>query len=191
MLLRQTSWGAGWLAMSVTALCGALLTAVRAPLPLRVLLVSAFAAAMSGVGHAAADELPLLARALDTVHVLSIGVWIGTLLCLGRDATPSTWARFSRAATIVAPLTVLTGVGSAFRRIGAATVNDAIATDYGRLLASKVVLVLVILAIGARHRSEVARKGKPTAVGVRMELLLAAAVLLVTAVLTGSAPPGE
>jgi putative copper export protein len=191
MLLRQTTWGHGWSAMAVCALCGALATALRAALPIRTLLLVAFAVAMSGVGHAAADEIPALARALDTGHVISLGVWIGTLLCIGRDAAPRIWERFSRAAVIAAPLSVFTGVGGAFRRLGAADVSTIMASDYGRLLAGKTVLVLIILAIGARHRSQVAARGAPTATGVRAELLLATVVLLVTAVLTGTAPPGE
>lgn len=195
MLLRQTTWGAGWSAMAASALVGALATAVRAALPIRMLLLVAFAVSMSGVGHAAADEMPVLARALDTVHVISLGVWIGTLLCIGRDAAPSTWDRFSRAAVIAAPLSVFAGVGGAFRRLGAADVSTIVSTimtsDYGRLLAGKTVLVLIILAMGARHRSQVAERGVPTAAGVRAEVILAALVLLVTAVLTGTAPPGE
>jgi len=191
MLLRQTTWGAGWSAIAASSLCGALATAVRAALPIRMMLLIALAASMSGVGHAAADNLPLLARALDTAHVLCIGTWIGTLLCIGRDATPRTWERFSRAAVFVAPLAVLTGVGGAFRRIGAADFGAIVASDYARLLAGKIALVLIILAIGARHRSQVKQRGVPTATSVRVELVLATVVLMVTAVLTGTAPPGD
>ena len=191
MLLRQTTWGAGWSAMAALGLCGALASAVRAPHLVRMLVLIAFAASMSGVGHAAADVMPVLARTLDTGHVISLGVWIGTLFCIGRDAAPRTWERFSRAAVFAAPLSVFTGVGGAFRRMGAADVRTIIASDYGRLLAGKTVLVLIILAIGARHRSRLARRGALTATSVRVELALAGLVVLVTAVLTGTAPPGE
>jgi putative copper export protein len=191
MLLRQTTWGAGWSAMAVSALCGALATGVRATLLMRVLLLMALVASMSGVGHAAADDMPMLARALDTVHVASIGVWIGTLFCMGHNAAPRAWERFSRAAVFAAPLSVVAGAGSALRRVGAADFHTIVASDYGRLLVGKTALVLIILAIGARHRSQIAKRGVATATSVRIELALAALVLLVTAVLTGTAPPGD
>jgi len=192
MLLRQTAWGNGWLMLAGTAMLGTIAVAARAGLMIRLAIVIAFAIAMSGIGHAAADEAaPRLSRALDAVHVLGIGVWLGTLSYLGEDVTSSWWVRFSRMAVVAAPLTVITGVGSALRRFGAATLPQILSSEYGAYLAAKVALVVVILLIGAWHRRVVRLRGAPTKMSVRIELLLALVVLCVTAVLTGTAPPGE
>jgi putative copper export protein len=192
MLIRQTAWGNGWLMLAASAFVGVIAAITRAALVVRAILVSIFALSMGGLGHAAADELaPMLSRALDLLHVLGIGAWIGGLLCLGRTVSAESWAAFSRLATIAAPVTVFTGVGSAFRRVGVATVPDILASDYGRLLGAKLAIVLVILGIGAWHRRAVLRRGTPSSTSVRFELLLACVVLVVTAVLTGTAPPDE
>ncbi len=198
LLVRETTWGHGWALLVATGLAGAATSAVGAPLILRLVIVLALAVAMGGLGHAAADEAVALARALDAAHVLSMGAWIGTLAVVvmfagGLEAQDHSalWTRFSRLATIAAPLTVLSGVGSAFRRVGVATLPQIVASDYGRLLGAKTALVVGILVLGALHRRAVSRGRVPATTSLRVELLCAAAVLVVTAVLTATAPPGE
>jgi len=191
LLTRQTAWGQAWLWLAGVALVGTLGGVLRAPLWLRTAVAFALAVAMGGLGHAAADETaPLLSRALDAVHVVGMAAWIGALLCL-RAVDTAQWSRFSALATIAAPATVLSGVGSAFRRVGEATFPQIVASDYGRLLATKTLVVLIVLGIGYWHRRAVQRQGAPSLTSVRVELLLALLVLLVTSVLTGTAPPGE
>ncbi len=191
LLARQTTWGQGWLLLAGAALVGTFAALLHAPLWLRMLVVVVMASAMGGLGHAAADDAaPLLSRALDATHVLGMAAWIGTLLCLG-EVNAGRWARFSALATIAAPVTVFSGAGSALRRVGDATIPQILASDYGRLLGAKVAVVLIILGIGAWHRRAVQRQGSPSPMSVRIELLLAGLVLIVTAVLTGTAPPGE
>jgi putative copper export protein len=169
MLIRQTTWGHGWLWLSASAFLGVIAAITRAALAVRAILAAIFALSMGGLGHAAADELaPALSRALDLLHVLGIGAWIGGLLCLGRTVHADSWAAFSRVATIAAPVTVFTGVGSAFRRFDVATVPQILASDYGRLLGAKTVLVLLILGIGAWHRRAVLRRGTPSPNSVRL-----------------------
>lgn len=198
LLVRQTAWGQGWSVLAAIALTGALSAAFSAPLAWRALVAVAIAVAMSGLGHAAADESPLVGRTLDAMHVLAMGAWLGTLVGVATGAAhqltndePTVWPRFSRLATIAAPLTVLTGVGSAFRRVWSASLAEILASDYGRLLLLKAVIVLVMLALGAWHRKSVSRSHIPVVWGVRLEVLLAVIVLFATAVLTGSPPPGE
>jgi putative copper resistance protein D len=72
-----------------------------------------------------------------------------------------------------------------------ASISDIVSSDYGRLLLAKTLIVLGILALGARHRRNVIAQAAPSRGSVRTELALAALVLIVTAVLTGTAPPGE
>lgn len=191
MLLRQTAWGQGWLILAGAALMGAVAHLARLPLPLRTVTVAGVAFAMGGLGHAAADESIMIGRSLDAVHVVGMGVWIGTLLCAPASPSVQWWTRFSRTATAAAALVVLTGVGAAFRRMGMASISDIVSSDYGRLLLAKTLIVLAILALGARHRRQVIAQQAPSRGSVRTELVLAALVLIVTAVLTGTAPPGE
>lgn len=191
LLTRQTAWGRAWLWLAGVALLGTVAGALRAPSWVRMTVAVSLAVAMGGLGHAAADETaPVLSRALDAVHVVGMGAWIGTLLCLGA-LDLAQWARFSALATIAAPATVLSGVGSAIRRVGEATFPQIVASDYGRLLAAKTLVVLIVLGIGYWHRRAVKHAGAPSLASVRVELLLAFLVLVVTAVLTGTAPPGE
>ena len=189
-------------------------------------LVLGVAIAMSGLGHSAADDTyPLLSRAADSVHVLSVGAWIGGLLLLAAtrpaSADDAGWQAFSSVATVAAPLTVVTGLLSSWRRLmlppldaGATHAADTelvsttnitgnitgnittiatsiITSDYGRLLLAKVVLVSIMLGLGMMHRRRVLRERAPSGGTLWAELVLALAVLMVTGVLTGTSPPGE
>ena len=164
-----------------------------------LLLVAALsvAAAMGGLGHAAADEQwPLASRVLDTVHVAGAGAWIGGLLLMmlasGGDvqSAKAEWRAFSRTATVGAPVMMLAGVGSAWRRVGASGPADILATDYGRLLVAKMALALVVLAMGATQRRRLSMGNAPATRVVFWEVLIATGVLAVTAWMTGMEPPG-
>lgn len=191
LVLGRTTWGQGWSVLLLTAVMGVTLSTTRAATWARVAAAFVLAAAMSGLGHAAADDTVWLARAIDALHVASIGAWLGALVCLSPELSQQAWSRFSRVATVVAPIAVATGVGSAWRRLPDWSVLIWPASPYVWLLAVKVALVLVVLALGAAHRRHVHTKGAPTRGSVRVELLLGFAVLIVTAVLTGTSPPGE
>jgi putative copper resistance protein D len=91
----------------------------------------------------------------------------------------------------MAPVTVLTGVGSGARMLLGTAPAAVLASDYGFLLLIKTVLVLGVLAIGARQRSRIARGVAPGNRIMWVEIGVATFVLWVTAVLTGAEPPGE
>ena len=201
-LLGETGWGHGW--SQLTAAC--VLASVALVLPsgrrasLALVAVSlGVAAALGGLGHAAADEQwPLGARLLDALHVAAMGAWIGGLLSTllitrvtGFALRDAAWRTFSRTATIMAPVTVITGLGSGARLLLAVPPAEVLASGYGRLLLLKTVLVLAVLAIGAAQRRRIARGAVPVSRSVWVETAMATVVLLVTAVLTGTEPPGE
>lgn len=201
-VLRNTAWGHGWTQLAIASL----LTSVALLLPTGrtsslalVMTALGVAAAMGGIGHAAADEQwPIGARLLDAIHVAAMGAWIGGLVTTlvitrvtGFVLREAAWRTFSRTATIMAPVTVLTGVGSGWRLLGGAAPAAIVASDYGRLLIVKSVLVVAVLAIGARQRSRIARGAAPVNRTMWVEIGVATAVLLVTSVLTGTEPPGE
>lgn len=207
MLVRETGWGRGFAWLTVSAVA----TAVALCLPLSraaawglLMLASALAVAMGGLGHAAADtRWPVGARVLDAVHVWTVGAWMGGLLFtwLATRAGPAhiaqsghvdaRWQRFSALATIMAPLAVMTGMLSGARLVGGQAPRVILGSEYGQMLLVKSLLVAVVLAIGAVQRGRIARGELPARRSVAVELGLAAWVLLVTATLTGTEPPGE
>jgi putative copper export protein len=202
VLLADTAWGHGWSQLTMACLLAsvALVLPVARATSLLLLVASlGLAAALGGLGHAAADEQwPIGARVLDAMHVAAMGAWIGGLLTTLlitrvpafalRDAA---WRTFSRTATIMAPVTVLTGVGSGARLLLGMPPAMIVSSDYGFLLLVKTVLVIVVLVIGARQRSRIARGAAPVNRTMWVEIGVATFVLWVTAVLTGTAPPGE
>lgn len=199
-LLGETAWGRGWTQLtmaSVLASIALLLKTGRTSSLLLIMTALGVAVAMGGLGHAAADaQWPLGARLLDAMHVAATGAWIGGLLSTvlitrvpAFDARDLAWRHFSRTATVMAPVTVLTGVGSGARLLLGTPFDAIVTSEYGRLLLLKTVLVLAVLLIGARQRARIQREQRPASRAVRLELGIAGAVLLLTALLTGSEPP--
>jgi putative copper export protein len=155
------------------------------------------AAAMGGLGHAAADESwPLASRLVDAIHVAGVGAWIGGLVLMvlasvgAGEPTSAAWRAFSRTATVMAPVVLLSGVASAWRLVGASAPADILASDYGRVLLVKVALAMVVLAMGATQRRRLSAGKAPVQRAVVWEVLIAGFVLGATAWMTGMEPPG-
>ena len=223
ILLVDTPWGPHWMQLAAACLMTAVAIGVlgwSAHLPhatydrqrrgvvaagahrLAAVGVVAVAATMSGLGHAAADsEWPRLSRVADSLHAVTAATWIGGLaltawITHGRadDESGAAWGRFSRVATVAAPIVLLSALVSSWRRLGAQDPDalwQAMATPYGRLLAVKGGLVLVMLAIGARQRQRLQAGKQEEPRAIRAELLFALLVFGVTSVLTGTEPPAQ
>jgi len=206
LLLRESAWGRGWIAVAGSAAWSALLLpfaeryAPSGPwwrIALLNLGAVALAVAMGGVGHAAAEvQWPWIARFADAGHVIGMGGWIGGLLVTWvttRDGpharAMATWRAFSRSATVLAPLTLVTGVISSALRLTNATWPAITTSPYAQLLAGKVLIVLIVLAYGARQRQRVHRAQVPPSRAVQQEATFALVALTITAVLTGTEPP--
>ncbi len=151
------------------------------------------------MGHAAAVESARgRAYALALVHASAATVWLGTLLLLARpwwlgvSAVQRAIGRYGRVALVAAPAVVLTGVVTAWPRVGGLDGllgNGLLGTGYGRLLLAKVACVGVVLALGAAHHRRLVRAGgEPTRGTLLAELLGALAVLALTGWLAESAP---
>lgn len=158
------------------------------------------------LGHAAADPDRALASIIvNTLHVAAAGGWIGALLVLtlvartlraredGGPLLAALIVAFHPLALASAGTVFVTGLATAWLRMGA---PEGIANStYSGLFVAKVVLVFVTGAVGAGH-AKVAKKRVATVDRVAVartllgETLLAALVLLVTAVLAGTAPIG-
>jgi len=152
----------------VLALLPVLLTARREPrpgwsVPVMAVLLVGIAASPGLGGHAGVGPANGVAILVDTLHVLAMGTWVGglVLLCVlviradAEDvlAAMPTW---SRVATLAVLGVVLTGVARAWRELGG--LSGVLDTDYGRLLAIKVGLVLVTLLVAAVARDAVHRR---------------------------------
>ena len=178
-----------------------------------VLLGVAALVPLAAAGHAAAVE-PDTARAIavDALHLLGAGIWVGGLLPLafllkrastdaGADARPYAVLavlRFSRAALGVILLLAITGTTLAITHVG--NVAGLVGTRYGRLLLAKLALLVLILVLAAVNRSVLLARlgGDGPAVGrpamrrlagfVLLEAILALAIVAIVAAMSVTPP---
>ncbi|MEX0317139.1 MAG: CopD family protein [Ruegeria sp.] len=154
-------------------------------------------AAFTQSGHVASSDWPGL-RVVLGLHLAGIAFWIGVLPPLFRLAREEAYfeeaARvghlFGQIAAVVVPLLLLAGLVMAWGLLGSLS---ALTSAYGLVLIGKLVLVSVLLGLGAANKLRFVpamRRGERQAArhlvsSVRLEMFIAAAVLLVTAILTG------
>lgn len=211
LLLLGTTWGATWMAAAVATVVaiGSFALAARG----RVMgwisasvAVAALGAFPALTGHANAGALRGFTLVADTLHVWSVGGWIGGLALVltlerrlghhGNGGSPSLLPalvpRFSRVALVCVPVLVGTGVSAAWIHLG--SLAALVGTTYGRLLLVKIALVLVVLALGAlnwrRLTPHLRGDDGPAALrrSATVELVVANVVLTVTAVLVRTPP---
>jgi copper transport protein len=109
-------------------------------------------------GHPSAASPKALYVLLDAVHLVSIVAWMGglTLFASGRrawlESEPVSKAvrTFSRSATVLVPVIVVTGVAQAYELAGG--FDTLTETSWGRTLLVKLSIVSVVVAIGAVSR---------------------------------------
>lgn len=170
---------------------------------------------IAAAGHAAAIE-PGTARAIavDALHVVGAGVWVGGLVPLalllraastteGADARPYAVLaaqRFSRVALATVAILAVTGALLASFHVG--SVAGLVGTRYGRLLLAKLLLLVLALLLALVDRSALLPRlgGDGAAVGrpamrrlsgfVAVEACLALAILGVVGAL-GVTPPAR
>jgi copper transport protein len=203
----DTWWGAAWatqLAGGVVALAGLLLVRrTRAGWRLAALGGGAIAVGASLGGHAAASEhLRALGIATDALHVVGAAGWLGGLLWLvlslpvlsRRDRDVATMVNaFSPAALCFAALVAITGVVSAWLRLG--TLSALWSSSYGQVLLVKLALLAGVGLVGLynwRRMRPALDTGMVAPRFVRSaaaELAFGVAVLIVTAVLVATPMP--
>jgi putative copper export protein len=213
-LLRQTTWGRGWLVGGVGAvvLFVGLIVARRGRIGWYLAAAGALAVAASPAltGHAAADpDQPVLAIVVDALHVLGAGAWLGTLLLVVMAGVPAALRRvpgergpaaasilraFHPLALYCVPLVVASGLVSAWLRLG--SFGALTSSRYGAYLLIKVLIFACVALTGAYNWRRVlptlgdeagARQIRRTA---SLELAIGAVVLAVTAALVVTNPPG-
>jgi copper transport protein len=212
-LLFETRWGTAWLvrvSLVAVALSGWLLLR-RLPRSLRRLPTIAglgAALSLSLASHgAAASEIGLVAGLIDGVHVLATMAWGGGLVAFlvllrhsRSDRTQSgllaaAIPRFTILGVLATLALALTGSYAAWIHVGS---PEGFATDYGRGVASKLLLLAALAAVAAVNTTWVRRRiAHPRDVGrgatwlrrlVRAEVALIALALAASAFITSLAP---
>ncbi len=150
--------------------------------------------------HAAAGALPILGVAVQWLHILAVGAWLGglggLLLAIRRragDATARAARGYAYLATAGIATVGATGLLRAIAEVG--TFDGLVSTDFGRLVIAKTALFGALGTLGAvNHFVNVPAAGRRLG-GLRrvgsVELLVGATVLVLSASLVNLAPPVE
>ena len=207
----ESRWAGGWRPQAGVAVLAVVGAAWWTRWPRGGWWLTALAAAGAWItlpltGHAAGldTSLPHLAQ---VAHGIGVGLWVGALAVVvalafplhrepeGRRRLAGLVRRFSPMALAAVSAISLSGVVIGVFYLG--SVDDLWAIPYGRALLLKGVLFLATGVVGAYNwRQLTPRLGEASGPSrllrsTRLELLLAAAVLLVTAVLVHLAMPRE
>lgn len=131
-------------------------------------LLAVMLAATPGLsGHASTGDWVTVAIGTDTIHVLSMAVWLGGLVALASVLVPGrsveeldhTLPRWSRVALVCIGAVVATGAFQTWRQVG--SLEALRGTESGRMLIVKLVLFAVILVLAAFSREIVLRLFPP------------------------------
>lgn len=216
-LLLGTEWGRIWTLGAAGSILMPVLFLAASPAVWRGavrraswVLATGLALAMCAfpalTGHASGSEnLGALLIPADTLHVLAAGSWIGGLLFVlvaegverrrgGRDGSllAEIVPVFSPVALVAAGVLVATGTVASFVHVE--SVGALVSTAYGRLLLTKVALVLTVMVLGAvnwrRLTPQLLEAGDAAALrrNATRELVIAQLVILVTALLVRTSP---
>ena len=160
------------------------------------------ALAAANMGHARTESHPALGVPSAAVHLLAVSTWVGGLAALVTLGAPA-WsavpredrpglveqvmARFSRLALVAVAVLVATGAVNSL--LDLASVTDLWRTTYGRILSTKIALLVVALAFGAWHLWVMPRRlaGGDPAVAGRAFLRSSTAELVLLAAVVGFA----
>lgn len=212
--IGATHWGHVLLVQAVAAvivLAGFIVARrdVRGGWALAAIAAAALAASPALGGHAGASEhLRPLGITLDTVHVVGASGWLGSLLCVLTIGVPialraeQRWQSvaklidaFSPVALSCAALTAITGLGTAWLRLG--SIGALTGTVYGQVLIVKLAVLSALAVTGAYNWRRVKPSlGTATATSRlrtlgASELAIGCVVIVVTAILVALPTPAS
>ncbi|MGH2406531.1 MAG: copper resistance protein CopC [Candidatus Limnocylindrales bacterium] len=152
------------------------------------------------LSHAAAGPNAPLDVAVQAIHVLAVGLWLGglaglvaTLRGAPSDDTGRAARRYSRLATVGIATVALTGVLRAIPEVG--SVDGLVSTDFGRLVVAKTGLLALLAMLGAVNHFRHVPAAHHALGGLRrvgsLELLVGATAVLLSASLVNLAPPSQ
>lgn len=204
-LLTGAPWAAGWgtsFGPSVAlAMLAAGLALLALGLPRGALAASLAALALLGIayaisGHAGAAAPRALTRGLVFAHLAAVVLWIGALapLALSLRGGTAPLARFSAAIPYPVAVLALSGAGLTAVQLGADPAQWPSA--YGAILAGKLALLGLILALAVQNRrltapvlsGDAPARGRLRR-GIHAELVLAVLLLALTAGWRFTPPP--
>jgi copper transport protein len=151
--------------------------------------VAATAVTIAAAGHGAASGL--IGLGIDALHALIAGLWVGGLIALaalGRSVEPRTLQQFSTLAMVSVLILIVTGTLNSLRHLTA--LAELWQTRYGLTLVIKLAVVAAALAAAAVSRRRLRQHRVPLR-SVRIEAALTVAILVVTALLSTTAPPPQ
>ncbi|MDI3423419.1 CopD family protein [Streptomyces sp. B-S-A12] len=165
-----------------------------ATVPLAAVIVAEALRAHPDLGR---EDDPLLGSLLTLVHLTCAALWAGGLLQVLRTmrawrARPTAGAallgRYARVAAVLFAGVTATGVCSTLRKL---PLESVFTTAYGRVLIAKLLLVAVIAALAVTARVRLRRSRDPYAAiaPARVEVLVLAVVVAVSALLTAVPAP--
>jgi copper transport protein len=168
----------------------------RSPLPALALAAGSLVAT-SLAGHAWTAPDRAIAVTADLAHLAAVAVWVGGVVALlavlpleTRDGRVRLATRFSAMALGAVVVVAISGTVSGWQQVR--TLDGLTSTTYGRLLLAKVAGVAVLVVLGWVNRSRlvplVGRTVAPLQRSLRIETMVAAVVLAVTAALIHQAP---
>ncbi len=193
----------GQLALLRVALTGAAAVAALVPAVWRrapaivLALAGASLVVTTLAGHAWTAPRRWVAVGSDVVHLGAVAVWIGGVVALlavlpllGRRDRVGVATRFSALALVAAALVAASGTVSGWQQVR--TLEGLTSTTYGRLLLAKVAGFAVLVVLGWLNRTRfvplIERTVGPLRRSLRIELVVAAVVLALTAALIHQPP---
>lgn len=212
-LVLRSEWGIGFAAMALAALVS-LAGYQMARRQIRwgwalVIVGTALVAVGAGLQGHPWDAFSSLTAApiLDGIHAVAVGAWMGTFVLLVlaerrlQPHTASPWTdplgaiveRYFRISGPIATAVILSGLFSSATHLTG--FDDIQGSQYGRLLAGKVGIVVILMAFNEFHRRHAERQARtserPQLVHtMRFQAGLIVLVLALTALLIDAVPPG-
>ena len=207
-LITATMWGRAWIAQLACALVAATAFARArggriAAWTIAIIASLGLAATPAFSGHAIGSERwPQLAVVADVLHVTGAGLWLGAMVALFAGLARSDSAEARRLVAAFSPLALgaaavvgTTGVFASWLHLG--SLHFLWQSRYGRMLLLKLGAVVLMAGAGAlnwrRAGPALHRTGEvgPMRRTIGAELAVGALVLLATALLVVTPPPGE
>jgi copper transport protein len=172
----------------------------RRPGPLALVLTAGAVVTLALGAHDAGLEPRWLFVPLEVVHLGAVGTWIGGLAVLALTARRAGIAAVRRLSVLALRAVVVVAITGAWQGLAQVSTRAALAdTDYGRILAVKAALFLVVLSLAGVARFRLlphAAAGPGGAPGGLRRLLAVeatggAAIVVVAALLANTVPAGE
>ncbi len=152
------------------------------------------------LGHI--SELGMFVQILLMCHVLAMAWWFGALYPLKRacdllqdDKLYQLMETFGKQASVMVSILLFAGLWMVIQLVG--SIDALLSSSYGQIMLLKLLFVIAILAIAAKHKLKLVpqlKQGESRAMlsrSIRVEMIIALIILSITAVLTSVVGPAD